>query len=78
MRKSLLITVAALIGCSAGVATGSARAAQATNCSPGYPTCWFSAECETGVCKQWSCRGMICNSHNSELYSCFRCQAIGE
>jgi hypothetical protein len=72
MFKRVLYLSAAILALSAGLSTGSARAAKADSCAiPGVEPCWFSAEC-SGKCVRYHCEGPTCGSASDD--NCYRCE----
>lgn len=67
------LALAAASGVSLGVKD--AAAAVPGNCSPGFSTCWFAAECTTR-CKSFTCTSATC--HDSGSLDCYACVPMDE
>lgn len=60
-------------GLALGMGTGGLQPAQAAgNCAPGYPVCWFAAECN-GQCWAYVCNSYHCDAYGSSYHDCYKC-----
>lgn len=73
LRSFLLGLVFVVGGLLLGLAVGDIQPAQASgNCGPGYPVCWFSAEC-SGQCWGYECESLTCDARSSPYNQCYVC-----
>lgn len=74
MIAGAVIAIGLLIGSGVGTLTARSSAANTVgNCSPGFPTCWFSASC-SGICRGWECHTTICNDGLAPQEYCYKCE----
>lgn len=75
-RLTLLIAAGLLIGAGAQQVTArSLTGTSAGDCSPGFPTCWFSPSCDgDDICRGWECFTIVCNDPGAPQEYCYRCE----
>lgn len=60
-------------GLTLGMGTGGLQPAQAAgSCAPGYPVCWFDAECSS-QCWAYACGSPNCAASGSSYNECYKC-----
>ncbi len=57
-----------------GLGSSVAEAKAPWGCAPGYPVCWFSAECIAGRCVRCDCASSTCDDPWDRADDCIRCE----